>query len=175
MSVKTEQIQPRQYKYRGQSLIEMALLLPFLLVLILGGVDIGRLFFAKTVVTNAAREGAYYLSTHPLDYDADAGTAPNTTLAAVQEASNSGIPDVIVTVRESSEGGEGGGGGGEGWGWEGGCDSSISTGTMQTVEVTVQTNVANVLVLSLIGNLFSLEATSIDEFPVSSCVEMLVP
>lgn len=169
MSVTKEHRQPRPHRYHGQSLIEMALMLPFLLILILGGVDLGRLFFAKTIVTNAAREGAYYLSTHPLDYDADAGTAPNTTLAAAQEASNSGIPDVTVSV------GDGGEGGGEGWGWAGGCDSSINTGTMQTVEVTVQTNVANVLVLSLVGNLFSLEATSIDEFPVSSCVEMLVP
>ena len=47
---------------RGQALIEFALVLPILLLLILGAMDIGRLFTTKIVLTNAAREGANYLS-----------------------------------------------------------------------------------------------------------------
>jgi len=52
---------------KGQALIEMALLLPFLLLLILATFDFGRLFYMKIVMTNAAREGVSYLSHHPTD------------------------------------------------------------------------------------------------------------
>jgi Flp pilus assembly protein TadG len=47
---------------RGQSLVEFVLVLPLLLVLILGAMDIGRMITTKIVLTNAAREGANYLS-----------------------------------------------------------------------------------------------------------------
>ena len=44
---------------RGQSIVELALVLPVLLVLVLAAVDLGRIFFARIAVANAAREGAY--------------------------------------------------------------------------------------------------------------------
>jgi len=53
---------------RAQALVEFALLLPILLVLILGAMDLGRVFYVKTVLTNAAREGANYLSRNHGDY-----------------------------------------------------------------------------------------------------------
>jgi Flp pilus assembly protein TadG len=43
---------------RGQALIEMAMVLPLLLLLIAGIVDFALLFQSYEVVTNAAREGA---------------------------------------------------------------------------------------------------------------------
>lgn len=43
---------------RGQSLVEMALALPILLLVIGGIVDFGLLFQRYEVITNAAREGA---------------------------------------------------------------------------------------------------------------------
>lgn len=42
--------------------MELALTLPLILLLILGAVDFGRMFYHKIVITNAAREGANYLS-----------------------------------------------------------------------------------------------------------------
>ncbi len=54
-------------KRKGQSLIEFALLLPFLLLLILGTLDLGRMFYTQMVITNAAREGANYLVYFPED------------------------------------------------------------------------------------------------------------
>ena len=53
--------------HKGQSLVEFALILPILLILVLGAMDIGRLFFTKMVITNAAREGANHLAYHPGD------------------------------------------------------------------------------------------------------------
>ena len=78
--------------------MEMALIIPILLVLIIGALEFGRLFFTKIVITNAAREGAYYLSTHRADYDSGTDTAPNTVIAAQTEAANSGIPDITVDI-----------------------------------------------------------------------------
>jgi Flp pilus assembly protein TadG len=43
---------------RGQALVEFALILPFLLLLLLGVVEMGRAWNAKQVLTDAAREGA---------------------------------------------------------------------------------------------------------------------
>jgi len=42
----------------GEALVEMALVLPILLVLSLGMLDFGRAFHAKSVLDQAAREGA---------------------------------------------------------------------------------------------------------------------
>ena len=43
---------------RGAAMIEMALMLPLLLLVLTGLIDFGRLFMAEIMVTNAAREGA---------------------------------------------------------------------------------------------------------------------
>jgi Flp pilus assembly protein TadG len=42
----------------GAAAVEMAIVLPLLLVLVFGIVDFGRLLFAEVMVTGAAREGA---------------------------------------------------------------------------------------------------------------------
>jgi Flp pilus assembly protein TadG len=50
---------------RGQGLVELSLLLPILLVVALGAVDLGRVYFAYVAVVNAAREGAFYAALNP--------------------------------------------------------------------------------------------------------------
>ncbi len=54
-------------RFPAQALIEMALILPLILILVIGAMDLGRLFYMKIVLTNAAREGANYLSRYPAD------------------------------------------------------------------------------------------------------------
>ena len=49
---------------RGQSLVELSLILPVLLILALGIVDYGRVYFEYVSVTNAARTGAAFASTN---------------------------------------------------------------------------------------------------------------
>ena len=49
----------------GQGLVELALALPVLLLILLGTVDLGRMFFDYIEMRNAAREAAGYLSRHP--------------------------------------------------------------------------------------------------------------
>lgn len=55
----------RNDRPRGQALVETALLLPLLLILLLGAVDFGRIFFGWVAVTNATRVAANYAATHP--------------------------------------------------------------------------------------------------------------
>lgn len=50
---------------RGQSLVEMAMVMPLLLLLALGTADLGLAFRTYIALTNAAREGARWISTHP--------------------------------------------------------------------------------------------------------------
>jgi Flp pilus assembly protein TadG len=48
--------QPRS----GQSIVEVALMLPFLLLLLLGVIEVGRFLYIGILVGNAARAGAAY-------------------------------------------------------------------------------------------------------------------
>lgn len=49
----------------GQSVAELALLLPLLVLLAVGVADLGRAFHTYIVITNASREGARYASHFP--------------------------------------------------------------------------------------------------------------
>lgn len=52
---------------RGSSLFEMALLTPFLLLLLLGVVDFGRAYYLSSEVAGAAHAGALYATANPFD------------------------------------------------------------------------------------------------------------
>ena len=55
---------------RGQALVETAILLPILLILLLGAIDFGRLFFGYVNLHQAVRIGANFAATHPnMDVD----------------------------------------------------------------------------------------------------------
>jgi Flp pilus assembly protein TadG len=54
-------------KEQGQSLMELAFSLMFLLMLLSGVVDLGRAFFTYMAMRDAAQEGALYGSIHPTD------------------------------------------------------------------------------------------------------------
>jgi hypothetical protein len=55
----------RGEKHAGQGLVELALALPVLLLILLGTVDMGRMFFDYVQIRNAAREAAGHLSRNP--------------------------------------------------------------------------------------------------------------
>jgi Flp pilus assembly protein TadG len=152
MQIKMTSNQQKHAKFQGQSLLEMALVLPLLLVLIISAIEFGRLFYTKVVITNAAREGAYYLTTHISDYNVGTGTAPNTVSAAQAEANNSGISAITVGITSKNC-----------------CIQGV-----YSMEITVGTNVHDLIILGFLGNVFSLTATTHNEFPVSSSVEMMV-
>jgi hypothetical protein len=57
-------------RQRGQSLVELAVMLVILILLIAGIVDLGRAFFAYIALRDAAQEGAVYGSICPTDTSA---------------------------------------------------------------------------------------------------------
>jgi len=52
---------------RGQSLVEFTILLPLLIAILFGGIEIGRAVYVQNALTNAAYEGADYGMRHPTD------------------------------------------------------------------------------------------------------------
>lgn len=52
---------------RGQSLVELALVLPLLMLFLLITIDFGRIYFSNIQVTNASREAANYAALNPTD------------------------------------------------------------------------------------------------------------
>jgi Flp pilus assembly protein TadG len=55
----------KEQKEKGQSLLELALILPLLIIILAGVLDLGRLYYAYVAVTDAAAEGASYAAIHP--------------------------------------------------------------------------------------------------------------
>jgi Flp pilus assembly protein TadG len=77
---------------KGQSMIEFALLLPILVLIIFGVLELGRAFFAFIAISNAAREGARVYTFRPdvttvgdiqAAVNAEIGTSPLVTQANI--------------------------------------------------------------------------------------------
>ena len=88
--------------------MELALVTPILLVLLLGAVDLGRLFYAQITVTNAAREGAMVAAITPGSFSAGAAcdaTSNAVTCAATREGQGGFVTvtaaDVAMTCNPS--------------------------------------------------------------------------
>lgn len=70
-------------------MLEFALVLPLLLIVAVGVLDLGRVFFVAITISNASREGARYLTFNPDDVANINGPFDDTKKAAIQEASGS--------------------------------------------------------------------------------------
>ena len=77
----------RRRRSRGQALVELALVTPVLLLLLLGAVDLGRLFYARISVNNAAREGAMAAAQAPGSFSSGSPCGPSNVVmcAATRE------------------------------------------------------------------------------------------
>jgi len=53
----------------GQSLVELALILPVMLLLFAGALDLGRVFYSQITIENAAKEGALEAARNPTSFD----------------------------------------------------------------------------------------------------------
>lgn len=80
-------------RQRGQSLVELALVLPFCLWTLLGMVDFGRVYYGYVGATNAAREGARYWAATPT-----ATIAEVRTRVKAEAAPQLVIPDAGITL-----------------------------------------------------------------------------
>lgn len=103
----------------GQAAVEMALILPVLMLLLLGIMEFGQAWNAKQIITDAAREGARQAVVWDPDIDQDSVEA--TVIAALARG---GIPSSAATVEFDRAPAPGGN-------WR-------NVGTMQTMDVRVQ-------------------------------------
>lgn len=68
----------------GQSIVEFALLLPILLIILLGLLDLGRVWHALVTVNDCAGEGALYAAMRPNDLDGIRSRAASASSGLVQ-------------------------------------------------------------------------------------------
>lgn len=83
----------RPSRQRGQELVEFAIVLPLLLIIVIGVMDLGRAFHASITVANASRAGARYAVSFGYTNNGATVTPNEGEIRArvTQEAANSGI------------------------------------------------------------------------------------
>ncbi len=74
MFIRLRQLLKRGRGEEGAAAVEFALILPILVLLVLGGMDLGHRFYMQHLITNASREGARFA----VKYTGTAA-APNST------------------------------------------------------------------------------------------------
>ncbi|HUQ68631.1 MAG TPA: TadE family protein [Planctomycetaceae bacterium] len=88
---------------RGTAALEFVIVLPVLMVIVIGAIDLSRMLHYKNVLTNASRTGAAYGATHAAsDYAYDEWVA-RVEARSLEEAVNlpgydGRLVDVIVTM-----------------------------------------------------------------------------
>jgi Flp pilus assembly protein TadG len=90
---------------RGTSAVELALLLPLLLVMLLGAIDFCRLFYAYTTITNCARNGALWLSDPLANGTVTPSQSPYATYQAAALADAQGLDPALTTSNITSSSG----------------------------------------------------------------------
>lgn len=154
----------RRSRTIGQGLVEFALIVPVMLLLLTATVDLGRLFYSRITVSDAARAGAMEAAENPNSFQPNtACTSANKDVNRVmcrvlQEANGSFVTiapaDVAVTC-------------------SGGCGSNATLGATVSVQVTGHFTLVTPIIGSFIGgqNLtFSSTASAQRQVPPNTVV-----
>lgn len=76
---------------RGGPAAELALILPFLVVMLFGGLELGYYFYSQHQVVKGVRDGARYASRQSfVDLNCDTGSVPADVETAIQEITRTG-------------------------------------------------------------------------------------
>lgn len=89
----------------GQGLVELALVLPLLLVILLGALDLGRVFYAYAAISNAAYEAARQAARGGYLYQPCTPNAPNTACDATAMQTQL-CPSTDPTYQSDAQGGQ---------------------------------------------------------------------
>jgi Flp pilus assembly protein TadG len=89
------QLRPNFSRRNGAALVELALVLPFLIFLLLAGMDYSRVFYASVIVSNCARNGALYAS--------DANMADRTNYETFEDAVRADATDLDASLLQISK------------------------------------------------------------------------
>jgi len=120
---------------RGQTLVELALVLPVLVLILFGILEFGRIFHSYIVITNAAREGARLGAL---------GKSDEEIIARIREASPLYLADsrLRITKLEPNE-------------------SARNPGVPLTVEVVYDVELVTPLISSILPNPITLKSTAV--------------
>src|SRR5207302_8907320 len=80
---------------RGQSMVELALMMPLLALIMVGTLDMGRMFFYYTRLSDAVKEGALFGMRTP------AALAPSSSTCYTSEFQNVDPDNVLYHVRQA--------------------------------------------------------------------------
>jgi len=131
------------HRSKGQSLVEFAIMIPVLLLIIGGALDLGRLFYAHVAIENAAKEGALYGATNPGCDVAKSGCNDPETVRSHVENESVGIPAVTTTSVCSS-----------------GSVESCQPGDTYRVTVTSPFTMVTPILVPLLGGTLQLESSA---------------
>ena len=109
----------------GQAMVEFALILPLLVLIAFGILDLGRVFYTYEALANATREGARYCALHP-------GNTTGTRARVSGELSGRVTPDLSATTCPSA--------------------STLADGDPVTVWATASVDLVTPLMGSLVGS-----------------------
>jgi Flp pilus assembly protein TadG len=130
----------------GAALAELALILPFLAILILGCLDVGRAFALKGRVTNMAREGAFRAQNYPSNIAASC--SPSITGAALAEDRE--VAGAVVSVADADSG----------VALVSSCNGAPPAATRVRVEVTAPMALYTPFVGSIVGNQIRIKSST---------------
>jgi len=115
---------------KGQALVEMAFVLPILILLIMGIVEFGRILNSYLIITNASREGARYASIQSTDSEIQA-VVSNLTVTLDQQDLN-----VVITPTASNR----------------------VSGSSATIRIDYQINIITPIISNIVPNPFGITA-----------------
>ena len=141
---------------RGQALVELALILPVLMLLFASALDLGRLYYSQITINNAAKEGALEASRNPTSFDAGQpcdATTNRVICLVINEAKGSfysiGPGDVTLTCSPSP------------------CPTTPHVGDTVSVKVTGKFTLVTPILASFTGGqTFDISATSVAQIGV---------
>lgn len=86
---------------QGQAMVEMALVLPLLLLLLFGIIEMGRVGYAYITVSNAARSAARVASTGGMDLD-----IKNAAIIAAPSLNEAELTTIITPIQINRQSGQ---------------------------------------------------------------------
>lgn len=134
---------------RGQGLVEFAISFPVVMLMILFGVDFGRVFVGWVTLTNAVREGANYAAMNPLAWDSPGSPTARAEFSRLITAESASINCTLpATLPDPS------------------FPSGRDLGSPAIVAITCQFELITPLIGSLLGNPLDVSASA--SFPIRS-------
>lgn len=141
----------RKSRERGASILELAFLLPVMLLLVMGVIDLARGYQLHIQLENAASEGASFAHRYPNDVSCE----PDGIVSRVhgEEPGVDATPDFTVTVFAEDETG--------GMATIDGCgDTDVGSGQRVRVDVTATFDVLTPMVARVVGSELSLTGSA---------------